>query len=233
MPSLFDQLEAEWPRLTRRPDIAEAAAPACALLGVASPDQFVATVRRRPAADTDAALATLAAQAATSEPAARILLQLLMPGTCRLARRWWALGDSDERAAVAVAAVYSRIRGYRLDRRPTHIAANILLDANQELRRAARRATRYATTMAVSDPATMTAPPAAPAATAADELASVLTDAVAAGVVGAEEAALVAATRIGGRRMADLAAERGTPARTLHWRRRHAEDALIAAGAAA
>jgi hypothetical protein len=34
--------------------------------------------------------------------AARVLLQLLLPGTRRMARRWWALGDPDKRAGAAV-----------------------------------------------------------------------------------------------------------------------------------
>jgi hypothetical protein len=232
MPSLFDQLQAEWPVLARRPDTAVAAAPACTLLGVTDPDRLVAAVRRRPAAETDPALAALAADAPGSQPAARVLLQLLLPGTCRLAGRWWALGDADERAAAAVTAVYARIRGYRIDRRPTHIAANILLDANQDLRRLARRATRYATTITICDPAVLT-PPAEPAVSAAAELADVLADAVAAGRVRADDAELVAVTRIGGTRIADLAESRGIPARTLHWRRRNAEDALVAARTAA
>ena len=50
--------------------------------------------------------------------AARVLLQLLLPDTRALARRWWALGDPDERAAAAVTAVYHRIRHYPLARRP-------------------------------------------------------------------------------------------------------------------
>ena len=65
-----------------------------------------------------------------------MLLQLLLPGTRSLARRWWALGDPDERAAAAVTAVYHRIRHYPIERRPGRVAANILLDAAHELRRA-------------------------------------------------------------------------------------------------
>lgn len=233
MPSLFDQLEAEWGSLVRRPDIRDAAAPACELLEVAGPGELVPAVRRMDPADADPALALLAERAPECPASARVLLQLLLPGTCRLAARWWALGDTDERAAVAVSAVYDRIRRYRIDRRPTHIAANVIMDANQDLRRAARRATRYATTMAPADPATLTPPAPSTDVAPAAELAALLSDAVAAGIVRPDDAELVAQTRIAGRRLADIAAARGAKLRTLQWRRRHAEDALIAAGAAA
>jgi hypothetical protein len=163
--------------------------------------------------------------------AARVLLQLLLPGTRALARRWWALGDADERAAAAVTAVYHRIRRYPIERRPGRVAANILLDAAQELRRGVPKLL-----------ATPSADPAAQAAILdrgwtvhgpvehpAVELTEVLADAVAAGIVERDDAELIARSRIGGQRVADIAQHRGLRPRTLWDRRQRAEDALVSA----
>lgn len=104
--------------------------------------ELVPAVRRAGPEAADVVLSHLARQAcAGPDIAARALLQLLLPGTCRLAARWWALGSTEERAAAAVAVVCDRIRRYPIDRRPAKIAANVLLNANQDLARPARRVT--------------------------------------------------------------------------------------------
>jgi len=161
-----------------------------------------------------------------------VLLQLLLPGTRGLARRWWALGDPDERAAAAVTAVYHRIRRYPIERRPGRVAANVLLDAAQELRRAIPKVVALPT----ADPGAQAASAhgRGPAlATAPDhpaiELTEVLADAVAAGIVDRDDAELIARSRIGGQRVADIAQHRGLRPRTLWDRRQRAELALASA----
>src|SRR5690606_31381069 len=136
---------------------------------------------------------------------------------------WWALGDVEERAAAAVAAVYDRIRRYPLARRPRRVAANVLMDAGADLRRAARRA------RAADPPASGPTADPHPAV----ELAAVLADAVDEGIVTAEDAELIAASRIAGTPLADIAARRGAKLRTLQWRRKRAEALLAGAGAGA
>lgn len=84
-------------------------------------------VKRAEPVAADRVLIELARAADADDLAARVLLQLLLPGTRRLASRWWALGDPEERAAAAVSAVYGRIRCYPFERRPQRIAANVLL----------------------------------------------------------------------------------------------------------
>jgi hypothetical protein len=189
-------------------------------------------VRAAHPADADRVLLALVRRAVVGDDlAARVLLQLLLPGTRALARRWWALGDADERAAAAVTAVYHRIRHYPIERRPGRIAANVLLDAAHELRRAVPKLL-----------ATPSADPAAQAALLdrartvhrsvehpAVELTEVLADAVAAGIVGRDDAELIARSRIGGQRVADIAQHRGLRPRTLWDRRQRAEDALVSA----
>jgi hypothetical protein len=111
------------------------------------------------------------------------------------------------------------------------VAANILLDAARELRRAVPRVV-----------ATPTAEPIAPAAAsaahgpvdnAALELAEVLHDAVAAGVIERRDAELIAQSRIAGRRIADIAAHHRLGTRALWDRRQRAERRLAAVGAVA
>jgi hypothetical protein len=233
MRSVFDLLDDEWRRLRadrgaarRLQDVCDAAGGAVSLGDV---ERFV---RAAHPADADRVLLALVRRAVAGDAlAARVLLQLLLPGTRALARRWWALGDADERAAAAVTAVYHRIRHYPIERRPGRVAANVLLDAAHELRRAV--------------PKLLVTPSADPAAQAAlldrartvhrsvehpaVELTEVLADAVAAGIVGRDDAELIARSRIGGQRVADIAQHRGLRPRTLWDRRQRAEDALVSA----
>jgi hypothetical protein len=256
MANVFDLLDAEWRRLScdraaarRLPTVCEAAGRAWTLGEV---ERFV---RAAHPADADRVLLALVARAVEGDQlAARALLQLLLPGTRALARRWWALGEPDERAAAAVTAVYHRICRYPLARRPGRVAANVLLDAAQELR---RRVPRLITVPA-ADPgagrergtASATGPDngprrdvGAPGGRAqthghgdlpnpAVELAELLADAVAAGIVDRDDAELIARSRIAGHRVADIATQRGLRPRTLWDRRQRAESTLVAALAA-
>jgi hypothetical protein len=231
MATLFESLDQEWSRLRRsRPAAAELGDVCRVAGGAASLGDVEQYVRD---ADPEAAdrvlLALVAAATAGSALAARVLLQLLLPGTRSLARRWWALGDPDERAAAAVMAVYHRIRSYPLARRPARVAANILMDAARELRQAVPRVAL-----------TLTADPVGPGPAGhrdngegqlhpALELAEVLLDAVRADIIDADDAGLIARSRIGGDRVADIAAYRGSRPRTLWDRRQRAERALVAA----
>lgn len=233
MDSLFTQLDREWIALIRRPSTANELAAACAMAGAARPDQLVAAVRRAAPEAADPVMAHLARQAHDgSDIAARTLLQLLLPGTCRLAARWWALGSSEERAAAAVAAVYARIRRYPLDRRPRKIAANILMDANQDLARLARRAVADRQSVAPLEPGRLRGRLEEPEPTPSEELREVIEDAVAAGRVPPKWAALIVATHIEGDDLPSIARRTGTPVRTLQWRRRAAVAALTAGEAA-
>lgn len=233
MDSVFTQLDREWIALIRRPSTANELADACALAGAARPDQLVAAMRRAAPEAADPVMAHLARQARDgSDIAARALLQLLLPGTCRLAARWWALGSSEERAAAAVAAVYARIRRYPLDRRPRKIAANILLDANQDLARLARRAVADRQSVTPLEPRLLRGRLDEPEPTPSEELRDVIDDAVAAGRVPSQWAALIVATHIEGDDLPSIARRTGTPVRTLQWRRRAAVAALTAGEAA-
>ena len=231
--SVFELLEQEWARLRNDRLAARRLADVRAVAGgAASLADVEAYVRRAGPEHADAVLLALVRLAVGGDDgadlAARVLLQLLLPGTRNLARRWWALGDHEERAAAAVAAVYHRIRSYPIARRPGRVAANVLLDAARELRRAVPSVTVTLTAdpVAVDDPA---APVLTSGAHAAVELAEVLRDAVADGVLDRDDAELIARSRIAGHRVADIARHHRLGSRTLWDRRHRAERTLVAA----
>ncbi|HEV7762693.1 MAG TPA: hypothetical protein VGO78_26975, partial [Acidimicrobiales bacterium] len=190
-------------------------------------------VRSSAPADADRILLALVSGVVDHDDrlAARVLLQLLLPGTRNLARRWWALGDHDERAAAAVSAVYDRIRTYPLARRPGRVAANILMDAARELRRSVPRLAVVVSSdptvheSAVKEPADRSGGTAHPAF----ELVDALADAVDDGIIDRRDAQIIAQSRIGGRRIADLASHHRVGSRTLWDRRHRAEQRLAAA----
>src|SRR5215207_9022832 len=224
MASVFDQLDRDWARVADDRAVARRLPGACAAAGgaatLAEVERFV---RSASAVDDD--------ELPGDRLAARALLQLLLPGVRRLARTWWALGDPDERAAAAVAAVYDRIRHYPLDRRPRRIAANVLMDAAGDLRRAARKARA-----SQAGPDTGHLPsgewdlPSPPITHPALELVDALADAVGRGLVSPEDAGLIAASRIAGKSLSEIARQRGAKLRTLQWRRQRAEALLVGAG---
>jgi hypothetical protein len=225
MATVFEQLDREWARLRDSRAAARRLATVCEAAGgartLAEVERYV---RMAGAAEADRILVALVTASVNGcSLASRVLLQLLLPGTRSLARRWWALGDHDERAAAAVMAVYHRIRTYPLATRPARVAANILMDAAGELRRAVPRFVLLATE---TTDATRREPIVPATAHAADELAEILRDAVAAGIVAADDAVIIARSRIGGDRVADLAAGRGLRPRTIWDRRQRAERAL-------
>ena len=129
-----------------------------------------------------------------------------VPGAWRAAGGLWGTGTS---AAATIAAVYERIRRYPLERRPARVAANVLMDAGLDLRHAAR-AIRPTVGLSreLSEP---------PAEHPAVELADLLVDAVADGIISASDAELIAASRIAGVRLADLAVRRRRHLRTLQY----------------
>ncbi|HEX6419032.1 MAG TPA: hypothetical protein VFZ77_11070 [Acidimicrobiales bacterium] len=234
MGSVFDQLDVEWRRLRRSRAAARRLRAVCERAGGAATLEDVERyVRAATPEQADRVLLALVARAVERDDlAARVLLQLLLPGTRALARRWWALGEGDERAAAAVVAVYHRICHYPLARRPGRVAANILMDAAHELRRAVPRLVAVPSPDPVRHRGPGSGVAADPAEHPAIELSRVLRDAVTEGVVGRDDAELIARSRIAGHRMADIARHRGLRPRTLWDRRQRAEHALATALAA-
>jgi DNA-binding NarL/FixJ family response regulator len=99
-----------------------ASAEACAQRG----DEACAV--RDPAGDL--VLARLLLAARSDDLAARVVLQRLLPGIVARARVWARRAPGNAEALDELLAVsWSVIRTYPLERRPTHLAANLLRDA--------------------------------------------------------------------------------------------------------
>jgi hypothetical protein len=228
--NVIDALDTEWAALTRSRALRDTLVrwgeedPA---LDIADPAALVARVERRDAspAEADRILAALAARAPVDDTAARVLLQLLLPGCKALVRRYF-VADWDEGAATVVALAYDRIRTYPIERRPARVAANVLLDVRQRVLRSLRRAP---STVSLRSDRRTVGPPAREPAT---ELAEVFRWALRNGHLDERAMRLIVLTRLAGVPVARVAADEGTSEQTLRQRRLRAERRLRRAVAA-
>jgi hypothetical protein len=102
MPTVIEQLELEWERLAVDRRAAARLAAICSAGGAANLGELEAYVRQAAPAAADEVLVALVGPASAGEQLeARVLLQLLLPGVRRLARRWGALGPRDERESLS------------------------------------------------------------------------------------------------------------------------------------
>jgi DNA-directed RNA polymerase specialized sigma24 family protein len=194
-----------------------------ALAAFVEPPRLIAFLRSdAPAASKDELLRPLVRLARDELFAARVVLEALAPGLTRLAERViFDERDRDELWALILGHAWRQIRSYPLERRPSKIAANLIL----ETRRAAltefmrdRRSRRELPPRPLSERA------AAPASTDVDTL---LARAVAAGAISADEAQLILRTRIDEVPLRQLAAEQDVAYHTLNVRRLRAERRLL------
>ena len=87
-------------------------------------------------------LGRLLVTARADDLAARTVLQRVLPGLCNRARRWRRMHQGDWLAAFddLVSAAWPVIRSFPVERRPAHLAANLLRDTEHlAYRKAARR----------------------------------------------------------------------------------------------
>ena len=225
---LIERLEAEWPQLAcgpLAPRLRAWARSEAALAGFATPQQLLRHLRGlrgQPAAE-DEILAALVRQARSDPLAARLVLQALLPGLKARAGR--LLLDADERDAVwsaLLAHCWERIRRYPLERRPSRIAANTLLDTLQKTTRELKRQRRYNEQFRGELPAERTA-----FAPVDGDIERLLRRAVNAAAISEEEAELILRTRIDRTDVRLLADEAGLPYNTLVVRRLRAERRLL------
>jgi hypothetical protein len=159
-----------------------------------------------------------------SDPlAARVVLQVLLPGLKNLASR--ILFEAEERATVwslLLGHAWEQIRCYPLARRPRRIAANLLLDTlkatTAELKAERRTREQLQLDLAAADAA---------AVTVESDVERLLADAVAAGVVSEQEAELILETRIDGVELRAVAVRERVAYHTLNVRRLRAERRLL------
>jgi hypothetical protein len=235
--SVFDALDRTWATVTSSPDAADALERWRADPALAAPDldTLVERVWAAGKAGADRAHAALAARAPTDLLAARVLLQVLRPGLRNLGRRL-AMGASyDDVDHELLALAWERIRTYRIDRRPTAVAANILLDVRKLYVRAVLEpATGPVALDGVAEGRWPVAPSAEHEALDA-EVPSLrraharLEAAVRRGAITPESATVVWRTRVQQDDDAEVAAELGVAVRTMQRRRQRAERQLAKA----
>lgn len=240
-----DQLDREWQQLCSgrlRLKLRQWAEHEPALAPFVEPATLIRFLRHPgPWAARDALLRALLFRARVEPLAGRVVLEALLPGLKRLAERVILdARDRDELWSLLLAYAWEQIRSYPLERRPSRIAANLLLDTRRKtldefLRERARtrfrpddvkapRARRHAAHREFPAALPSTAPSRPQAQGDVDAL---LRGAVEAGAISSEEAELIARTRIDGAALHDLAATAGVAYHTLNVRRIRAERRLL------
>jgi hypothetical protein len=225
---LIERLEAEWPTLAAGPlrlRLRVWSAQEPVLASFATPQQLLRqldNLRGRHEARNEI-LAALLRQARSDPLAARVVLQTLLPGLKKIAGRLLLeAGERDELWSALLAHCWERIRCYPLERRPTRIAANLLLDALKKTARELKRQRRNRDRFAGEFPNEGVA-----SAPVDRDVERLLQRAVAASAIGEDEAELILRTRVDGADLRALAAEAGVAYHTLNTRRLRAEKRLL------
>jgi DNA-directed RNA polymerase specialized sigma24 family protein len=220
------ELEREWPALAPRiaPQLKDWQRFEPALAPFSSPQQLLRFLHDQEADPRvkDAILTALLRRARTDLDARRLLLQALLPGLKRIAATIILdQRDRGELRQLLLAAAWEQICRYPLARRPSHVAANLLLD------------TRHAALQGFAGeqhrrrdlperPLERVPKPHRHA-----DLEAPLKRALAAKALTPEEAELILCTRIDRTPLAELAVAQGVPYDALRVRRRRAERRLL------
>lgn len=233
----FDALDRNWTTLARSPEATAALHRWTGTPELNAPDLDTVVERIWAASkpESDRACAALAARASTDVIAARVLLQVLRPGLRILGRRLAFGGSFDDVDQELLAIAWERIRTYPIERRPSAIAANVLLDVRKTYIRGVLGPSARCVPL---EELPTTRRPVAPSAEheaidadlpslrrAHDRLAA----AVKAGTVTAVSASVVWRTRVLQDDDAQVAADLQVEVRTLQRRRQRAERHLAAA----
>ncbi len=214
------RLEREWSRLASahlRDRVRSWQGSEPALRPFSTPQQLLRFLQDEGAdLDTkDAVLRALLRRARVDPAAARVVLQALLPGLKRLSTQLVRHPrERDERWEQLLWHAWRLIRRYPLARRPTRIAANLLLDVRLGIRAEQEEAQRAAR-------------PPAEAEQGEGDRERPLRAAVRAGAISEQEAELIAQTRIDGVSMAAVADELRLPYITAYMRRHRAERRLL------
>ena len=225
---LVERLEAEWPALAAgqlRLQLRAWSEREPALASFATPQQLLRqldSIRGRHRARNEI-LAALVREARTDPLAARVVLQTLLPGLKKIAGRLLLEADErDELWSALLAHCWERIRRYPLERRPTRIAANLLLDTLQktsrELKQQRRNRDRFSGELPLEGVVV---------ASVDRDIERLLRRAVAASAISGDEADLILRTRVDGADLRALAANAGVTYHALNTRRLRAEKRLL------
>jgi len=132
---LLSRLQLEWDRLARSPEaLARARSWSLPVGAFESLDELLClaglgasgTGRR----GDDELLAALVVEARTDEIAARVLLQRLLPGVASIVRRHAGFVAQRDATDELLAAMWTVIRTYPIDERPSYVAAGLLRTAD-------------------------------------------------------------------------------------------------------
>ena len=188
---LFDRLQREWEAINHRPAVLRRARGWGLGVSFDCLDQVVVatgfwTSRQDRVAGLpfddhatggNAVLSRLLVAARTDDVAARVVLQRMLPGLVARARRWGGhrVGGSIDAFDELLSAAWMVIREFPLERRPRHLAANLLRDSEY---RAFERANRRLLVHELTDPHLLDLPAQVVATPdPADELAEVVASA--------------------------------------------------------
>ncbi|MGD9793829.1 MAG: hypothetical protein AB7V43_10145 [Acidimicrobiia bacterium] len=226
--SLFTRLDMEWSDIIRRSESTEQlrlwAVDDSALRRFDDLDEMVRFARTpgHPA-ESDEVLASLARLSVSDALAARALLQAVLYALVPLSVRFrTSIKEADETAAMVVAAAYERIRTYPMDRRPQHIAANIILDTQQGVSRTVCRP--RVTEVAMGDIADLAIEATGPSA--GDQVIELIAEALRNGSMCHTDARIILLTRFLDVAADDLAVDYGMMPHSLRRRRLRAEAQL-------
>jgi DNA-directed RNA polymerase specialized sigma24 family protein len=162
-------------------------------------------------------------QAGREPLAGRFVLEALFPGLKNLSRRVLAQqSDREEVWCLLLACAWERIATYPLERRPTRVAANVLLDTLHDSLAYLRAEARQRRDLVPHPSPTPSA-----AGTGDPDVERLLGTAIGDGAITASEAELILATRIDGRSLATEAEAAGVAYNTMKVRRQRAERRLL------
>lgn len=156
-----------------------------------------------------------------TDPNARLaVVVLLLPGLRRAVSRYGRFLDTEDRWATILAALWEKAGRYDADRRPHHVASNLIWDATGVLLQASHREeTHVKCNTLLSDELE------APHVASATEEAEILQSAIAAGALTPTDATLIDATRLRGVDLRSAALLLGLSYEAAKKRRRRAEVA--------
>ncbi|MHB8242788.1 MAG: RNA polymerase sigma factor [Solirubrobacteraceae bacterium] len=176
--------------------------------------------------EKDAVLLALLAWARREPVGGRVVLEAIQPGLFNLIVRLTRdARDPDTMAATIFASMWEGIRRYPLESRRRRVAANLLLDTLKRTLKVMGRESEWQARRVLDRPVLL----------AADEdglpdggnVVAVLVRAVEARAITGEEATVILATRIDGRRLAEVAQSAGLSLNAMRVRRHRAERRLL------
>jgi hypothetical protein len=188
----------------------------------ADPSRLFAFLRTEASAERDLVFCALLRCAKSDQLAGLVVLEALLPGfKASLGRTLIAAGEGDELLALMLANAWQQIVGYPVERRPSRVAANLLLDIRKRTLQQLPRHCRDRTQPLAGREASMAR------RGEVSDLELPLRRAVAAGALTQAEAELIVRTRVDKVPLPRLAIELGVAYITLYQRRARAERRLL------